>query len=70
MTDRVTARASGAGTAAERQVSLVGRVTGSGFGGSLQPFSFSLTLDGPVLRGSATGPNNLPRRVEFRRDRP
>ncbi len=70
VTDRVTARASGAGTAAERQVSLVGRVTGSGFGGSLQPFSFSLTLDGPVLRGSATGPNNLPRRVEFRRDRP
>jgi hypothetical protein len=70
VTDRVTMRASGAGSAAEERVSLVGRVTGFGFGSSLQPYSFSLTWDGPVLRGSATGPNNLPRGVEFRRDRP
>jgi len=69
VTDRVTMRASGAGSAAEKPVSLVGRVTGFGFG-SLRPYSFSLTWDGPVLRGSATGPNNLPRDVEFRRDRP
>jgi hypothetical protein len=70
VTDRLTTRASGTGSAAGERVSLVGRVSGFGLGSSLQPFSFSLTWDGPVLRGSATGPNNLPRGVEFRRDRP
>jgi hypothetical protein len=68
VTDRLTTRASGTGSAAGEAVSLEGRVTG--FGSSLQPFSFSLTWEGPVLRGTSTGPNNLPRGVEFRRDRP
>ena len=36
----------------------------------MQNFAFSLTWDGPVLRGTSTGPNNVPRSVEFRRDRP
>jgi hypothetical protein len=68
--DRVTVRASGTGSARGEQVSLVGRSTGFGLGSSLQPFSLSLTWDGPVLRGTATGANNLPRSVEFGRDRP
>jgi hypothetical protein len=70
VTDRLTARATGIGSARGEQVSLVGRSTGFGLGGSLQPFSLSLTWDGPVLRGTSTGPNNLPRGVEFRRERP
>ena len=63
-------RANGTGSASGDQVSLVGRSTGFGLGSSLQPFSLSLTRDGPVLRGTFTGSNNLPRGVEFRRDRP
>jgi len=70
VTDRVTVRATGTGSARGEQVSLVGRSTGFGLGGSLQPFSLSLTWDGPVLRGTSTGPSNLPRGVEFRRERP
>ena len=50
--------------------SLVGRSTGFVQGGALQPFSLSLTWDGAVLRGTSTGSNNLPRGVEFTRDRP
>ena len=63
-------RATGTGSASGDQISLVGRSTGVGQGGSLQPFSLSLTWDGPVLRGTSTGSNNLPRDVEFTRDRP
>ena len=70
VTDRVTMRATGTGSASGDQVSLVGRSTGVVQGGSLQPFSLSLTWDGPVLRGTSTGSNNLPRGVEFARDRP
>jgi hypothetical protein len=69
VTDRATMRASGSGSASGDQVSLVGRSTGMGLGGSLQPFSFSLTWDGPVLRGSWTSTSNLPRGTEFRRER-
>jgi len=69
VTTRQTMRASGTGSAAGERVSLAGRVTGFGFG-SLQPHSFSLIWEGPVLRGTSTGPNNLPRDVEFRRQRP
>jgi len=68
VTDRATIRASGTGSASGEKVSLVGRSTGvGGFGNSLQ--SFSLTWDGPVLRGISTGSNNLPRDVQFRRNR-
>jgi hypothetical protein len=68
VTDRATIRASGTGSASGEKVSLVGRSTGvGGFGNSLQ--SFSPTWDGPVLRGISTGSNNLPRDVQFRRDR-
>lgn len=70
VTDRVTMRAGGTGSASADQVSLVGRSTGFVQGGSLQPFSLSLTWDGAVLRGTSTGANNLPRGVEFTRDRP
>jgi hypothetical protein len=68
VTDRATMRASGTGSASGEQVSLVGRSTGIGFGNSAH--SFSLTWDGPVLRGTSTGSNNLPRAVQFRRERP
>lgn len=70
VTDRVTMRATGTGSAPADQVSLVGRSTGFVQGGSLQPFSLSLTWDGAVLPGTSTGANNLPRGVEFTRDRP
>jgi hypothetical protein len=68
VTDRVTMRATGTGSAPADQVSLVGRSTGFVQGGSLQPFSLSLTWDGAVLRGTSTGANNLPGGVEFTRD--
>jgi len=67
VTDRATIRASGTGSASGEQVSLVGRSTGVGFGNAVH--SFSLTWDGPVLRGTSTGSNNLPRAVQFRRER-
>jgi hypothetical protein len=70
LTDRVTTRASGTGSASGEQVSLVGRATGFLQGGSVQTFSFSLTWDGPVLRGTSANANNVSRSVEFRRDRP
>lgn len=70
LTDRVTMRATGTGSATGDQVSLVGRPTGFVQGGSAQTFSFSLAWDGGVLRGTSTGPNNLPLNVEFRRERP
>jgi len=70
VTDRVTMRAGGTGSASADQVSLVGRSPGFVQGGSLQPFSLSLAWDGAVLRGTSTGANNLPRSVEFRRNRP
>lgn len=64
---RATIRASGTGSASGEQVSLVGRSTGVGFGNAVH--SFSLTWDGPVLRGPSTGSNSLPRAVQFRRER-
>jgi hypothetical protein len=67
--DRVM-RAIGTGSASGDQVSLIGRPIGFVQGGSLQAHSFSLTWDGPVLRGSSSGPNNVPRGAEFRRERP
>jgi len=70
LTDRVTMRAIGTGSAAGDTVSLVGRPTGFLPGGSLQTVSFSLTREGPVLRGTFTSANNLSRGVELRRDRP
>jgi len=66
-TDRTTARASGTGSANGAQVSLVGRSSGLGQGSSLQPFSFALTWEGEVLRGTYTTTSNLPRNVQFRR---
>jgi len=69
VTDRVTARAGGTGSASGRRVSLVGRATGFAQGGS-GTLSFTLTWDRVVLLGTSTGPSNLPRDVEFRRDRP
>ncbi len=57
-TDRVTMRAIGTGSAAGDTVSLVGRPTGFLQGGSLQTVSFSLTREGPVLRGTFTNANN------------
>lgn len=70
VTDRVTMRAAGTGSASGDQVSLFGRPSGTVQGGAVQVFSFSLTWDGSVLRGTSTGSNNLPRGVEFTRDRP
>jgi hypothetical protein len=70
VTDRVAVRANGTGSATGDQVSLVGYSTGSAPGSSMPPFSLSLRWDGPVLRGTSTGANNLPRAVEFRRARP
>ena len=70
VTDRLTMRAMGTGSASGDQISLVGRSTGFQQGGSLQSVSFSLTWDGPVLRGTLSNPNNVPRGVEFRRERP
>jgi hypothetical protein len=70
VTDRTTMRALGTGSASGDGVSLIGRPTGFLQGGSLQTFAFSLTWDGPVLRGTSTDASNLPRSVEFRRDRP
>ena len=52
------------------QVSLVGRPTGFQQGGSVQSVSFSLTWEGPVLRGTFSNATNVPRGVEFRRERP
>ena len=68
--DRVTRRASGRGSVSGDRVSLVGRATGFLQGGSLQTFSFSLTWNDAVLRGTSTDASNLPRDVEFRRERP
>jgi hypothetical protein len=70
VTDRLTVRASGTGSATGDHVSLVGHSTGFAPGTSMPPFSLSLTWDGPVLRGTSTGASNLPRPVEFRRHRP
>lgn len=69
-TDRTTARASGTGSVNGAQVSLVGRSSGLGQGSSLQPFSFSLTWEGAVLRGTYTSTSNLPRNVQFKRASP
>ncbi len=70
VTDRMTMRAIGTGSVSGDQVSLVGRATGFVQGSYMQNSAFSLTWDGPVLRGTSTGPTNVPRGVEFRRERP
>jgi hypothetical protein len=70
VTDRVTMRAIGTGTVSGDQVSLVGRPTGFQQGGSVQSVSFSLMWEGAVLRGTFSNATNVPRGVEFRRDRP
>lgn len=70
VSDRGTSRATGSGSVSGSQISLLGRATGFVQGGATQTMSFSLSWDGPVLRGSTTGSNNLPRNVEFRRSRP
>jgi len=57
-TDRVTMWAIGTRSAAGDTVSLLGRPTGFLQGGSLQTVSFSLTREGPVLRGTFTNANN------------
>jgi len=52
VTDRVTARAGGTGSASGDRVSLVGRATGFAQGGS-GTLSFALTWDGAVLLGTS-----------------
>lgn len=67
--DRVTTRASGSGSAAAERVSLTGRQTvGTGYG-THATYTFELTRDANMLRGTALGPNNVPVKVEFTRER-
>jgi hypothetical protein len=68
--DRGPSRATGRGTAAGSQVSLTGRLAGSSSLGATPTLGFSLTWDGPVLRGTSRGPNSAPVGVEFMRERP
>ena len=63
-----TTRASGTGSVAGNQVTLSGTVVGNAPTSSR--YSFTLTQEGPVLRGVAQGPNNVPVNVELRRDPP
>jgi hypothetical protein len=51
------------------QVNLTGNVVG-GAAAAVARYSFTLTQDGPVLRGVAQGPNNVPVNIELRRDPP
>jgi len=65
-----TLRAAGTGSISGDQISLVGRPT-AGMATSAPPsFTFTLTWEAGVLRGTSTGLNNLPANVEFRRERP
>ena len=67
--DRVTTRATGAGSTAGARVSLAGRqTTGAGYG-THATYTFELTRDGDVLRGTSFGPSNVPVNVEFTRER-
>jgi hypothetical protein len=66
-TDRTSQRANGSGSVAGDQISLVGRITG--YQGSTQTVTFTLTRESGVLRGSSNNANNLPRAVVFRRER-
>ncbi len=70
--DRVTTRATGTGSTTGERVSLTGRqTTGAGYTGysTHATYTFELTRDGDVLRGTSTGPNNVPVNVEFTRER-
>ena len=67
-TDRASQRANGSGSVAGEQISLFGRITG--YAGSTQTVTFTLTREGDILRGTANNANNLPRAVVFRRQRP
>lgn len=69
VSDRTTLRAAGTGSASGDQVSLIGRST-AGMATTVPSFTFSLTREGDVLRGTSTGSNNVPVSVEFRRERP
>jgi hypothetical protein len=67
--DRLTTRATGTGSTAGERLSLTGRqTTGAGYG-THATYTFDLTRDGAVLRGTSTGPNNVPANVEFTRER-
>jgi hypothetical protein len=66
-TDRASQRANGSGAVAGDQISLFGRVTG--YLGSTQTVTFTLTRESDVLRGTSNNANNLPRAVVFRRER-
>jgi hypothetical protein len=68
--DQVTSRAAGTGAATGFQVSLTGRMAAASSLGASPGIVFSLTWEGPVLRGVSRGPNNLPVNVEFTRTRP
>lgn len=70
VSDRGTQRATGTGSASGNQISLIGRPTAGMPAASVPSYTFSLTWEGDVLRGTATGTNNLPISVEFRRERP
>ncbi len=65
----VTTRATGTGSTTGRQVSLSGRqTTGTGYSTHMT-YTFELTRDGDTLGGTSMGPNNLPVKVEFTRER-
>jgi len=68
--DRGTVRATGGGTASGSQVMLLARFSTGSALGAAPVFNFTLTWDGPVLRGVSRGAGNLPVEVEFRRARP
>jgi len=68
--DRGTVRATGGGTASGGEVMLLGRMSSGSALGAAAVFNFTLTWDGPVLRGVSRGAGNLPTEVEFRRARP
>jgi len=66
---RVTTRAAGTGSTSGDRVSLTGRQTTGAEYSTHATFIFELTRDGDVLRGTSTGPNNVPVNVEFTRQR-
>ena len=64
-------RAEGAGTASEEAVALSGRVTTTEAGGGTSaspPVSFVFRREGAALRGTGTGPRNVPVSLEFVKD--
>ncbi len=68
--DRGTTRATGGGWASGSRVMLIGRVASGSALAASPVLNFTLTWDGPVLRGVSRGQGNLPVGVEFTRDRP